>query len=374
MASVKRRAIAFFILALAAILMSSALPIAAASGAQSEIDIVIRPAPIKHITQVIESTQSQLHTASMRDVNWPIQRLGIPENADSSAVKIGVCDTGGNLLPEFGENIKGGWNCFDDNADYHDVRHHGTDLLHVLVNQKCGAMTRASIYVYQISDLQGNMSLEAFNKTVDHAVADGVKILLCSWGAREVPPQQLRDTVAKARRYGIILIAATGNDGIDVDSHDDTWNVGDANVIPVASISWPGNSAPDDADALDTFSDRGHGRLDLAAPGQALGPGSTDTSYHWMNGTSIAVPWVAVEVSLVWAQDPTRDWRTVRQIVLATVVRCPDLATKVFSEGRAAVNRALAGNFNVPIDSVSIQRLKLKKAKKLLFSLDTMVL
>src|SRR2546423_5205298 len=146
MASVKRRAIAFFILALAAILMSSALPIAAASGAQSEIDIVIRPAPIKHITQVIGSPESQIHTASLRDANWPIQRLGIPENADSSAVKIGVCDTGGSASPEFGENIKGGWNCFDDNADYHDVGHHGTDILHILANQEFGAMARASIY------------------------------------------------------------------------------------------------------------------------------------------------------------------------------------------------------------------------------------
>jgi len=213
MASVKRRPIAFFILALAAILMFSALPFAAASGGQSENEIIIKPTPIKHIMQVIGSTQSQIHTTSLRDANWPIQRLGIPENADSSAVKIGVCDTGGNLLPEFGDSIKGGWNCFDDNSDYHDIGYHGTDILHVLVNQEFGAMAQASIYVYRISNLQSNMSLSAFDKAVDRAFADGVKILICSWGALGAPPSTLQDSVRKARSYGMIIIAASGNDG-----------------------------------------------------------------------------------------------------------------------------------------------------------------
>jgi subtilisin family serine protease len=374
MASIKRRSVAFFILALAAILISSALLIVAVSEAQSETDIVIKPTPIKHITQVIGSTQSQIHTASLRDANWPIQRLGIPENADSSAVKIGVCDTGGSASPDFGDNIKGGWNCFDDNADYHDIGHHGTDILHVLVNQEFGAMARASIYVYRISNLQSNMSLSAFDKAVDHAVADGVKILICSWGALGAPPSMLQDSVRKARSYGMIIIAGSGNDSADVDSQEYIWNVDDANVLHVAASGFPGNNAATDSDQLDAYSNHGHGRVDLAAPGQALGMGSTDTAYHWVNGTSIAGPWVAVEVSLVWSQDPTRDWRTVRQIVLGTVVRCSELEMKVFSEGRAAVNRALAGDFNVPIDSVSIQRLKLKKTKKLSLSFDTTVL
>jgi subtilisin family serine protease len=381
MAKFRQKLIAFITFALAAISISSVHLILAVSAAQFEQSTVIRPAPIEHITQVLGSAQPHIQDSSLRDANWPLQRLGIPQNADASNVRIGICDTGGNVfdengipLPEFGGNIAGGWNCFDNNSNFRDVGHHGTDILHVLLNQDFGGLKRASVFVYRISDSASNMNLDAFDHAVERAFREGVRILLCSWGARIAPPQALKDTVAKARKYGMIIIAASGNDGIDVDADHDLWSVPDANVLHIAASSWPGNNAVPDADTLDVYSDYGHGRVDLAAPGQSLGPGSTTTSYHWMNGTSIAVPWVGVEVALVWAQDPTRDWRTVRKIVISTVVRCPHLATMVFTEGRAAVDRALEGNFNPPLDSVGIQRLKLKKAKKLSFSLNTMVL
>ena len=130
-----------------------------------------------------------------------------------------------------------------------------------------------------------------------------------SWGGSNFS-QALQDAMAAQLADGILFIAAAGNDFSDNDEIP-TYpaNVALPNVISV--------SATDRFDNVATFSNVGRRTVHLGAPGVEILSTTPNNTYSIFNGTSMAAPHVSGVAALLKAQDPSRDWRAIKNLILA---------------------------------------------------------
>jgi subtilisin family serine protease len=135
-----------------------------------------------------------------------------------------------------------------------------------------------------------------------------------SWGGIEFS-QALYDAVEVQRQKGILFIAAAGNGGDDNvgDDNDTTPDYPAAldlpNVIAVAATTRN--------DGRPSFSNYGRRTVQLGAPGSEILSTGLANGYATLNGTSMASPHVAGVAALLEAQNPSRDWRAIRNLILS---------------------------------------------------------
>ena len=131
-----------------------------------------------------------------------------------------------------------------------------------------------------------------------------------SWGGGGFS-QALLDAIDVQREMGILFIAAAGNSyGTDRDAvpfYPATYYA--PNILSVA--------ATDRFDGLAYFSDLGRHTVHLGAPGHEILSTTPDNTYSWYSGTSMATPHVTGVAALLKAQDPNRDWRAIKNLILA---------------------------------------------------------
>jgi len=142
-----------------------------------------------------------------------------------------------------------------------------------------------------------------------------------SWGGTGFS-QSLFDAIDAHLQRGILFIAAAGNNG----SNNDTTPFYPAayylpNVISVAATTR--------ADALASFSNFGRQTVDLGAPGASILSTTPNNTYSVFSGTSMATPHVTGVAALLKAQDPSRDWRAIKNLILAGGETIPALANTV---------------------------------------------
>ncbi|MCA9839176.1 MAG: S8 family serine peptidase [Trueperaceae bacterium] len=183
----------------------------------------------------------------------------------------------------------------------------------------------------------------------------GARIANMSYG---VPvPNYLAVTVlpfegatAALRATGLLIFAAAGNDGQDVDAEscfilciEDTWHAPceNAGVICVGGLKtnskWRGAN-----------SNYGAKQVDIYAPFTLwLGPdpSAPDNKVRAKNGTSFSSPFAAGVAALIWAANPDLSANQVENILMETAHASPDSNVNRYVNALAAVQRALG---NVP--------------------------
>jgi len=138
----------------------------------------------------------------------------------------------------------------------------------------------------------------------------GVNIVATSnsWGCQDCYSQALADAIDAQR--DILFIAAAGNSSVN----NDNGAFSPAgyylpNVIAVAATDHNDNKA--------SFSNYGKRSVQVGAPGVNILSTTRNNTYSSFQGTSMAAPHVTGLAALIKAQDGTRDWRSIKNLILA---------------------------------------------------------
>ncbi len=213
-----------------------------------------------------------------------------------------------------------GFNAVDASCDPMDDNSHGTHVSGIIeavgnngigvagVNWNVQILPCKFLGPDGIGDIGGAITCLDFVKQLKDS---GINIIATnnSWGGNFFT-QALQDAIAAQANDGILLIAAAGNSFADNDLLP-TYpaNLFLPNVISVA--------ATDRRDAIVPFSDIGRHTVHLASPGNEILSTTPNKTYSVFSGTSMAAPHVTGVAALLKAQDPTRDWRAIKNLILA---------------------------------------------------------
>lgn len=241
-------------------------------------------------------------------VQWWLEAVGARQSwpiATGQGVTVAVIDSGVDLThPDLRANLRSdGYNFGDNNATPQDVLGHGTVVAGIIAAQRnngqggSGLAPDARVLPIKVSSSQNEADFTAatVQQAIDYAVAKGVQIinLSLSFNPGEAP-QTVKDALERAFAAGIVVVAASGNNGPAVDFPGNY-----PRVITVAGTDQDGKVA--------SFANLGP-QVALAAPATAIRStllgGGFGLFHDWGNGTSFAAPAVTATVALLLQADP----------------------------------------------------------------------
>lgn len=217
------------------------------------------------------------------------------------------------------------------------------------------------------------MSVKTFDKNgagwdsdniqgIEYAVDMGAKVINASWG-NWTYNQSLKDAIDYAGSYGVLFVAAAGNDHFNLDGgqYEPFYPAAydSINIIAVMST--------DQDDDKSDFSNWGPTSVDLGAPGGQGRPFSDNdifstmptfmttimttnnlsTYYDYLAGTSMATPHVSGACALLWAEKPSLGYLEVKYVLMDMVDKIVALDDLCVSEGRLNLHRAFNRIFSV---------------------------
>ncbi len=139
-----------------------------------------------------------------------------------------------------------------------------------------------------------------------YAADNGADVISMSWGGNS-ESQLIEDAIDYAYNKGVVLVAAAGNDNINLDNYPLPFFPAEYdNVIAVA--------ATDSSDKRAQFSNYGF-QVDVAAPGVNILSTFLNNSYKKANGTSMSCPHVAGLTALILSKIPNLNPMEIRTIL-----------------------------------------------------------
>ncbi len=228
---------------------------------------------------------------------------GWEETKGSEGIVIAVLDTGVDLLhPDLKDKMySNGRDFVNDDLDATDDNGHGTVVAGIAGAETnnsegiAGVAWDCKILPVKVLDKDGVGTVDIVSDGIMWAAdqtANGVKVINISWGL-DLPSSALRDAVEYAYNKGVVVVAAAGNTGGEIQYPAAYENF----VLAVA--------ATDYSDTHYLLSNTG-AEVDVAAPGVDVmstvprgfyGPGSID--YGFWTGSSVAAPHAAGLAALI---------------------------------------------------------------------------
>jgi hypothetical protein len=217
-------------------------------------------------------------------------------------ITVALVDTGVDLThPDLQGKLTDGYNLLQPNRPPQDDNGHGTNVAGIIAaaanNDKGIAGISPNVRIMPIKALEsdGRGDEAKLSEGIRYAVDHGARIVVLSLGLYRYD-EELARTVRYAEDRGVLLVAATGNDGNSVNypaAFPSVVAVG--GVDPYNQPEYRSNIGPE---------------IDMVAPYDvfttALGGG-----YEAKNGTSMAAPQVAAVAALAWSKYP---WMTPYQL------------------------------------------------------------
>ncbi|EFM09064.1 peptidase S8 and S53 subtilisin kexin sedolisin [Paenibacillus curdlanolyticus YK9] len=264
---------------------------------------------------------------------------------DQTSMTIALVDTGVDLdHPDLKGNLVEGVNLVRPGTPPEDDNGHGTSVAGVLsaVGNNgvgvTGLLWRAKIMPIKALDENGSGDESKLGEAILYAVRKGARIVVLSVGLYRYSPY-MRDIAQYAEGKGVLLVAASGNDGEQLGNKAAVkYPAAYPTVLAVGGVMPSGKPEPRSSAGPE---------VDLAAPWDvfttAVGGG-----YKYEEGTSMASPQVAAAAALVLAMHPSYKPYQVRELLRQTA---KDIGADGVDEqsgyGLLQVNRAVTGSLKV---------------------------
>ncbi len=239
-----------------------------------------------------------------------------------------------------------GWNFSDNNNQIMDTNGHGTHVAGIIgaeVNDigVAGVVPNVKIMSLKVISSDGYIYLSNVISAINYATNKGVKIFNFSFGG-ETFIQSFNDLLYSK---DALFICAAGNGGSDQigDDNDVTpfypasYNLD--NVISVAATDANGYLA--------SFSNYGVTSVDIAAPGQDIYSTYNVGDYSYLNGTSMAAPFVTATAAILYGSDSNAPIEEIRNDILGNVKGLASLNNKLTTSGLIDVKQAYDSFMNI---------------------------
>lgn len=256
-----------------------------------DVDALSEEAGISFIEEDIELSIQQT-------VPWGISRVQAPavhnRGVTGSGVRVAILDSGISTHSDL--TIRGGASFVPGEPTTADLNGHGTHVAGTVaaLNNSIGVIgvaPSADLYAVKVLGANGRGSVSGIAQGLEWAATNNMHIANMSLGS-DAPSTTLERAVNYATSRGVLVIAATGNNGSGSVGYPARY----ANAMAVG--------ATDQNNRRANFSQYGTG-IDIVAPGvnvQSTYPGNR---YVSMNGTSMATPHVAGAAALVKQRYPS---------------------------------------------------------------------
>ena len=144
----------------------------------------------------------------------------------------------------------------------------------------------------------------------------------------------LRNAFESLQQKGILVVVAAGNDGWDIDYTPDypaAFNMPNQLTVAASNVY----------DFMPSWSNKGFKLVHLAAPGAEILSTITKNRVGFMDGTSMAAPFVSGAAALLWSDRPTATAVDIKTALMRSVDVVPNHEYKVQTLGRLNVKKAL---------------------------------
>ncbi|MFC4323111.1 S8 family serine peptidase [Litchfieldia salsa] len=241
---------------------------------------------------------NSIESASSTETQWNIKATNTEqawnEGYTGNGVKVAVFDTGISNHSEL--IITGGVSTVDYTTSWQDDNGHGTHVSGIIAAKPeianvngldiTGVAPNVHLYAVKVLDGSGGGTLQDILQGLDWAIANDMDIINLSLGSPDYS-QLFEDMINKVYEAGILIVAASGNTGLENSVH---YPAKFSNVIAVSSVSEPLT--------ISNFSSTGI-EVEFSAPGENIVSTFNQGNYAIQNGTSQATPHVAGMLALL---------------------------------------------------------------------------
>lgn len=196
-----------------------------------------------------------------------------------------------------------------------------------------GVAPSAEIIPAQFIANDGGGSLGDAVLALQYSAKRGAKVINASWGGAPCVAS-LRNAFKELEKKGILVVVAAGNEGRDVDVYPEypaSFNLSNQITVAAASVS----------DFMTSWSNSGFSLVHVAAPGERILSTVPGSSTAYMDGTSMAAPFVSGTAALLWSAKPNATAVQIKQAILQSVDVSSGHEFKVNTRGRINAQKAL---------------------------------
>ena len=286
------------------------------------------------ITVAIVDSGLDVNHEDIKDVVW-VNKNEIPGNNIDDDQNGYVDDVNGiNTLVRDNQGRATG-----NNMDTHSHGTHVAGTIGAKQNNQIGIAGIASnVKLMGIRTVPNNGDETDVNvaESFIYAAKHGAKLINCSFGKSSNEGKNLIPDTLKYihEKYGVLVIAAAGNDSSDIDRRP-TYPAShtNENLLIIAST--------DSSGRMSSFSNYGAVSVDVAAPGSSIYSTTPRNSYSSMSGTSMASPTTTGVAAEVLSQYPNLSPVQLKQVLIDSVTKVDRFKGRMVAGGRIDLLKAL---------------------------------